>query len=699
MIMSRRIGILLLIIVMALSAAFSAVYAQESGEAEQNSEEAVYDESGAEELSAEENQEAQNSGEGVIPDETEIEEVPSEEIPTEEPPTEVPPTEVPPTEIPPTEVPPTEEPPTEVPPTEVPPTEVPPTEVPPTPEPVIPAWTDINEEQVNILTQLYWQMTNTGRLYSGWFHDGDYAPCSWQGITCENGNIVKLNFENAGYFTIFPDQILSFRELKELRMSDTLVYGPLPDTLFSDLPKLEKLELSGNYFTGEIPELPAAFEVYPMLQTIKISDNLEDNRKSELLYRPEYAENAWVELDPQDYPDTDLTPGLDGGLPADWNRLPILSKVDLSGNTLTGNVPDSFGQIPLTELNFSENGSGLQISRSLYDYWASLGNPEIVLEGLNLPAETTPAEIPAQPTEVPVEPTQVPVQPTEVPVQPTQVPVQPTEVPAQPTEPAKPAPTDVPTEVPPEPTEKPRKRRDKATHTPEPTDTPEPQWYTAQPQPYYPQPGYPQPYYPQPEYPQPYYYPTATPYTYTNPYWQYPTATPYSYYNPSWVYPTATAVYTGQQYVRTPEPTADPASMLGFTYTMTEMTGNNIPMTWRYTGMTQYSINYLDANDQLYPRFAMEWKPASELCNASACNASVQDIPQELLDGGTFSLQLRAQDGSGRTYLSDPVKMQVSVPQRTPEAVPTPEPEPKRSFWGGFFHWLFGPLIRLFGGS
>ena len=122
-------------------------------------------------------------------------------------------------------------------------------------------------------------------------------------------------------------------------------------------------------------------------------------------------------------------------------------------------------------------------------------------------------------------------------------------------------------------------------------------------------------------------------------------------------------------------------------------------MTWRYTGMTQYSINYLDANDQLYPRFAMEWKPASELCNASVCNASVQDIPQELLDGGTFSLQLRAQDGSGRTYLSDPVKMQVSVPQRTPEAVPTPEPEPKRSFWGGFFHWLFGPLIRLFGGS
>ncbi len=733
--MTRKIGILLLIVVMLFSAGFDAVYEPDESElSDQNTEEVLYDEytdtdgdeevseespeeelsdedsleeespeeelsdeepleeeSPAEELSdeeplEEESPEEELSDEDPLEEESPAEELPVEEppteipptevSPTEVPPTEVPPTEVSPTEVPPTEVPPTEVPPTEVPPTEVPPTEVPPTEIPPTPEPEIPSWIGIDEDQVEILTQLFWQMTNTGRTYSGWFNDGDYDPCDWQGITCENGRVVRLSFENAGFFTVFPEWILEFRDLKELRMSDTLVRGTLPDRLFAALAKLEKLELSGNFFTGEIPDLPAAFEVYPMLQTIVISDNREDDRKAELLFRPEYGEIAGFWLDPQEYPGIDLTPGLDGSLPADWNRLPLLSKADLSKNSLNGNIPDSFGQIPFAELDLSENGSGLQISRALYDYWASLSNPALVLDGLNAPAEVIPTEVlptePAPPEELPTQPAD-PVQNTpEPPVQPTQVIV--TVVL-----------TEVPTAIPTEeqtlqPTTTPSKKREKATETPVvivATPTPVPQWY-----------------YPT----QPYYYPTATPYTYTNPYWQYPTATPY--FNPSWIYPTATSAYSNQpQYVPTAEPTQDPASMLGFTYTMTEMTGNNIPMTWRYTGMTQYSINYLDANDELYPQFAMEWKPASELCNSSVCNASVQNIPQELLNGGNFSLQLRAQDGAGRTYVSDPVRMEVSVPQTAPDSVPTPEPEPQRSFWGGFFHWLFGPLIRLFGGS
>ena len=39
--------------------------------------------------------------------------------------------------------------------------------------------------------------------------------------------------------------------------------------------------------------------------------------------------------------------------------------------------------------------------------------------------------------------------------------------------------------------------------------------------------------------------------------------------------------------------------------------------------------------------------------------------------------------------------MQVSVPEPTP--TPTPEPEAERGFFSGFFHWLFGPILRLFG--
>lgn len=625
-------------------------------------------------------------------------------------------------------------------------------EIPPEPEPVIPSWDGIDEDQVGILFQIYEEMTSTGKNYSGWFVPENNAPCSWYGISCENGRVTGLNFENAGFFTTFPESILNLRDLKNLRMSDTLIFGPLPDTLFSDLPKLEKLELTGNFFTGQIPPLPESFELWPMISQITISDNLgDDARKSQLLYQPQYSDIAGYQLFPQDYPGMDLTPGIDGNIPTDWNRLPSLSQIDLSQNSLTGSVPDSFAQLPLSSIDLSRNMEGLDISGELYNYWVSLGNPAINLEGLRPPLPTeVPTEVPTEepvyipPTEVPTEepvfipPTEVPTEepviipPTEVP---TEVPVfiPPTEVPTE--EPVFIPPTEVPTEVPvsvqptaaptqtaatvkqPEPPtpgqpedrplDPPAQKPTEASKPKEPTPivivvtaTPVPQWYTPtpirweqyqnpqpQPQPYYPPV---QPYYPpvQQSYPTaPSYYPPA--YTYT-----YPTATPYVNNSGNiWNYLTATAAVS----YREPEQTQiiNDGAALGFTYTTTEMTGSSIPMNWRNTGLVQYSINYLDANDSLYPAFAMEWTPASELCNESVCRAAVTNIPEDLLKGGTFSLQLRAQDQNGRTIISDPVKMQVSIPEPTA----TPEPEAQRSFLSNFFHWLFGPIIRLFGGK
>ncbi len=595
----------------------------------------------------------------------------------------------------------------------------------PTAEPQQPVWEGLTENQVWLLSSLYNEMTQTGKVYSGWFWAENYAPCTWTGITCdENGNVTGLSFEKAGFFTIFPETILNFRELKELRMVDTLVRGPLPETLFGDLPKLEKLELSGNFFTGSIPELPENFEVYPVLEKITISDNREDERKSQLLFQPEYADLVNVYLDPYTYPEIDLTPGLDGNIPEDWNRLPLLSEIDLSGNYLTGEVPPAFVQLPLRSLDLRENGTEdgfLMISQDLYNYLSSLGNSEIILEGLMLPviSEPEPTEEPVQTNEFP-DPAEVNQEPqnrsVSVPAQdllnqegqpepkqeeqPSQEPaaIVPTEIPTlvPPTE----VPTEIPTQVP--PTAVPVITTDVPTQVPPTpqtiyvvvTATPVPQYYTATPAYYYPM-------------QQPYYYPTATPYTYQyqyqQPYYTYPTATPYTYYNPNWVYPTATSAYPYPQYVQvqptqvpTMLPTQDQAALLGFTYKLEAMSDNNIPMTWRYTGMTDYSINYLDASGNIYPGFAMEWTPAAEVCNASACNATVS-VPNELLQQGKFALQLRTRDAVGKVYVSDAVEMEVSSAQTAP--TPEPEPEQPKSFFAGFFEWLFGPLIRLFRGK
>ena len=615
------------------------------------------------------------------------------------------------------------------------------------PEPENPEWQDIDEDQVEILRMIYNEMTETGKAYSGWFAENDYAPCSWNGISCEERRVSGLDFENAGYFQVFPESILYLRGLKALTMKDTLVRGPLPDALFSSLPALEMLELSGNFLTGEIPALPDAFELYPAVQQIIIRDNREDDRKMQLMWLPEYGDIANFQPDPYSYPDTDMTPGLDGEIPGDWDRLPYLYAIDLSGNQLRGSVPDSFGSLSLGSLDLSDNAELFAIADWLYESWSSLQNPAINLDGIQMPVKEEPQQDPdpnpespddvkingfgmgpmpdpyippteepyipptevpyippteepyIPPTEVPyIPPTEVPyIPPTEVPyIPPTQVPyipptevpyIAPTEVPyIPPTEVPYIAPTQVlPTAVPAQPTPVPP--------TPQTifvvvTATPRPQWYTATPVSYN---------------PQPYYYPTATPY-YQQPYYTYPTATPY-YYNPSWVYPTATSSYNNyQQYVQNPQspaqaptaaPTQDQAALLGFTYKLESMTENNIPMTWRYTGMQDYSIVYLDAAGNLYPALAMPWTGAGEICNSSVCNASVS-VPDELLQQGRFSLQLRVRDASGKTYNSDPVEMEVTLPA---QPTPTPVPEQPKSFLAGFFEWLFGPIIRLFGGG
>ena len=704
----------------------------------------------------------------------------------------------------------------------------------PAEEPAAPTWMDIDEDQVEILYALYSAMTDSGKSISGWFSADDYAPCTWNGITCEAGRVTKLTFKNAGFFTVFPEELLGLRDLKELHMVDTLVLGPLPENLFSALPKLEVLELKGNFLTGTIPELPAAFEFYPMLREITISDNLEDERKTRMMLLPEYQSIYYTSLNPSDYPEVDLTPGLDGEIPSNWNLLPSLSDIDLSGNRLTGSVPESFAWIQLKKLDLRDNAQQFTASQELYNKLVSLGSPDIILEGIQNPFDSginqgdNPSleETPAPPAVVPADTpdyyatatayydqqnlnaTATAYNATETAYNYQQTAtaffeqqnLNATETAYSATETAYNLQQTATayfdqqylnaTATAYSATETAynyqqilnatatayfdQKNFDatvtaySATETVynyqqnlyatatayfdqqnlnatatayfdqlnlnatatanyiqqnySPTATPyyyrlQPYYYPTatpyyyQPQPYYYPTATPYYYQPQPYYyptatpyyyqPQPYYYPTATPYYYQPQPYYYPTATPYTNYNPYYVYPTATSSYQYPQYVQvqptqtsTPVPAQNPAAALGFTYKLEAMTGNNIPMTWRYTGMKEYSINYLDASGNLYPAFAMEWTPASKVCNASACNATVT-VPDDLLKQGKFSLQLRVRDAAGNIYMSDPVMMEVSFQQ----PAPTPVPEQPKSFLAGFFEWLFGPLIRLFGGK
>jgi len=191
-------------------------------------------------------------------------------------------------------------------------------------------------------------------------------------------------------------------------------------------------------------------------------------------------------------------------------------------------------------------------------------------------------------------------------------------------------------------------------------------------------------------------------------YWPYRTATSVPYNPPVWYYPTSSGRVTypiATAYVppliNTPTPTVNPATKFAFNYVTEKMTSEKIPMTWKFTGMKEYMINYLTASKSLYPGFAMEWTPATKLCNASDCNYDIVKIPDSLLKNGMFYIQLQAKDYAGKIYQSDPIGFQISG-SLTPTPVPTEKPAEKPSigsFFSRLFRFIFWPLIKLFQGG
>ena len=117
------------------------------------------------------------------------------------------------------------------------------------------------------------------------------------------------------------------------------------------------------------------------------------------------------------------------------------------------------------------------------------------------------------------------------------------------------------------------------------------------------------------------------------------TAAPPSNWTPFAQVPTATKA-----------PTVNPASQFGFTYDSAAMTAERLPVSWKYTGMDSYMINYLTKNKTLFPGFAMEWTTADKLCTGTSCKFEILNIPMDLLKNGVFYIQLQGRDKSGRGY-------------------------------------------------
>jgi Leucine-rich repeat (LRR) protein len=571
------------------------------------------------------------------------------------------------------------------------------------------------DEDLAVLYAIFNKMTPFGKTDSGWFMTE--SSCEWKGITCENHRVTELKFDSVDYFCFIPDEIANLSALRVLSLSNMGLRGIIPSGILS-MANLTILNLSNNILSGSLPEIDPALSGRLSLQTLVIANNqLTAEKQSDLDNRP----NLQICQSAVQYPDrrsVDSGITLSGGIPASFSVFSNLQNLDLSGNLLEGEIPSSLGDLSqLSAINLSNNNTENPLTISdmnLAQRFASL--PQSNLSGVVIlqPTEVfTETPVPVI-TDTAIPPTDVPtntsVPPTGVPtstsVPPTAIPSN-TAIPVFTNTPI--APTAIPTNTPVPPTAAPTNTAVPPTSVPTlvPTNTPQPTIaiiiivMTSTPQPTQPVIGS----------PTPIRWITATQVPWKKPtpyYWPYRTATPVPYNPPIWYYPTSSGNVTypiATAYVppliKTPTPTVNPASKFAFNYVTEKMTSEKIPMTWKFTGMKEYMINFLTASRSLYPGFAMEWTPATKLCNASNCNYDIVKIPDSLLKNGMFYIQLQAKDYSGKIYQSDPIGFQVAG-SLTPTPVPTEKPVEKPSI-GSFFSRLlrviFWPLIKLFQGG
>ncbi len=203
--------------------------------------------------------------------------------------------------------------------------------------------TDVPVTECVALVALY---NNT----SNWLSNFDYysswseltEPCSWKGISCQNGHITALNLDNLHLTGSIPNEIGDLTQLQSLILSGSILTndkltGFIPAQL-GNLTQLQHLDLSYNNFDGYIPK------ELGNLTALKIL-NLSLNN-------------------------------LNGSIPIELIKLSNLQELYLPGNQLSGIIPTEFNQLNnLQQLNLVGNYSTLCAADGVVDFLGKFSTP------------------------------------------------------------------------------------------------------------------------------------------------------------------------------------------------------------------------------------------------------------------------------------------------------------------------------------
>ncbi|XAR51422.1 Non-specific serine/threonine protein kinase [Bertholletia excelsa] len=219
-----------------------------------------------------------------------------------------------------------------------------------------------------------------------WVETSLDAPCDWTGTACEttSHDVVSVDLSNLGVSGKFPAGFCRITTLRRLNLGNNNFYGALPSNSISVCSHLLYLNLSFNYFVGELPEfvptfvnlttldlsgnnftgeIPSSFGVFPALKELLLAGNLLNGSIPEFLTN--LTELTRLELAYNPFKPSRLLPGIGalrklenlwaskvnliGNIPDSIGDLVALKNFDLSNNNLSGKIPDAIGGLHSVE--------------------------------------------------------------------------------------------------------------------------------------------------------------------------------------------------------------------------------------------------------------------------------------------------------------------------------------------------------------
>ncbi|KAG2542946.1 hypothetical protein PVAP13_9NG811700 [Panicum virgatum] len=199
---------------------------------------------------------------------------------------------------------------------------------------------DTDPNDLAVLNTLFKSLNSPGQL-NGWQANGG-DPCgqSWKGVTCSGSGVTKIILPNLGLTGNLAYNMNSLGSLTELDMSQNSLGGG--NQIQYNLPnmKLEKLNLAGNQFGGN---LPYSISTMNNLKYLNLNHNQLQGNISDVF-------SSLYSLTELDLSFNSLT----GDLPQSFTGLSSLKKLYLQNNQFTGYI-NVLANLPLDTLNVASN--------------------------------------------------------------------------------------------------------------------------------------------------------------------------------------------------------------------------------------------------------------------------------------------------------------------------------------------------------